>query len=337
MGFCLVNHVAVAARHLQATGRARRVAIVDWDVHHGNGTQEIFYDDPSVYYLSLHQSPLFPGTGSASERGAGPGEGTTRNVPLPPGTDGPALAGALDRALEAAAAEFTPDFILVSAGFDALRGDPLGGFRLEPSDFHVLTRRILHWADAACRGQVVAVLEGGYDPGVRGRPPWPRCGPWPDSPTPSNLEPSPNPGDLPVRYRSLRTPDFRILACRTCARGTPMPSEPPSSPSSRSFSWSPPSVPRFRKAWTGPSARIPRPTRPFPASSPPSVRGSCCPSVPRPSPWHSGIPSRCWPCRGGMPTPWRPGCWGTTGRNTGRCRSGAGRASWPGSSPRWPS
>ena len=164
MGFCLVNHVAVAARHLQVTKRARRIAIVDWDVHHGNGTQEIFYDDPTVYYLSLHQSPLFPGTGSASERGAGPGEGTTRNVPLPPGTDGPALARALDRALDAAAAEFTPDFILVSAGFDGLRGDPLGGFRLEPSDYHALTCRVLHWADAACRGQVVAVLEGGYDP-----------------------------------------------------------------------------------------------------------------------------------------------------------------------------
>jgi len=164
MGFCLVNHVAVAARHLQATGRASRVAIVDWDVHHGNGTQDIFYDDPSVYYLSLHQAPLFPGTGSAAERGAGAGEGTTRNVPLPAGTDGPTLAGALDHALEAASAEFTPDFILVSAGFDALAGDPLGGFRLEPSDFHVLTARVLHWADAACSGRVVAVLEGGYDP-----------------------------------------------------------------------------------------------------------------------------------------------------------------------------
>jgi acetoin utilization deacetylase AcuC-like enzyme len=164
MGFCLVNHVAVAARHLQATGRARRIAIVDWDVHHGNGTQELFYDDPSVYYLSVHQAPFFPGTGSADERGAGPGEGATRNVPLPAGTDGPALAAALEAALAAAAAEFTPDFVLVSAGFDALAGDPLGGFRLEPADFHLLTRLVLAWADATCEGQVVALLEGGYDP-----------------------------------------------------------------------------------------------------------------------------------------------------------------------------
>jgi acetoin utilization deacetylase AcuC-like enzyme len=164
MGFCLVNHVAVAARHLQATGRARRVAIVDWDVHHGNGTQAIFHDDPTVYFLSLHQAPFYPGTGSAGDRGSGPGEGMTRNVPLPAGTDGPAFLDALDGALAAAEAEFDPDFILVSAGYDALAGDPLGGMLLEPGDFHALARRVLDWADRSCGGRVVAVLEGGYEP-----------------------------------------------------------------------------------------------------------------------------------------------------------------------------
>jgi acetoin utilization deacetylase AcuC-like enzyme len=168
MGFCLVNHVAVGARHLQATGRAARVAIVDWDVHHGNGTQELFYDDPSVYYLSLHQAPWFPGTGASTERGAGPGEGTTRNVPLPAGTDGAAFREALDRALGAAAGEFRPDFVLVSAGYDALAQDPLGQMELEPSDFEALTRSVMAWAESVCSGRVTVVLEGGYEPGRTG-------------------------------------------------------------------------------------------------------------------------------------------------------------------------
>ncbi len=164
MGFCLVNHVAVGARHAQAWGGASRVAIVDWDVHHGNGTQAIFEDDPGVYLLSLHQAPLFPGTGGVGERGRGAGAGTVRNVPLPAGLEGPAYLAALDQALEGAAAEFDPDLILVSAGYDALAGDPLGGMGLEPDDFHALMTRVLAWADAACGGRVVAVLEGGYHP-----------------------------------------------------------------------------------------------------------------------------------------------------------------------------
>jgi acetoin utilization deacetylase AcuC-like enzyme len=168
MGFCLVNHLAVGVRHLQATGRARKVAIVDWDVHHGNGTQAIFYDDPDVFYLSLHQAPFYPGTGGSGETGAGPGEGTTRNVPLPAGTDGPAFLAALDQALEAVDRVFRPDFVLVSAGYDALAADPLGGMELHPGDFHRLTRRVLAWAEARCQGRVVAVLEGGYDPRATG-------------------------------------------------------------------------------------------------------------------------------------------------------------------------
>lgn len=164
MGFCSVNHVAVVARHLQAIGAADRVAIIDWDVHHGNGTQDIFYRDPSVYYLSIHQWPLYPGTGAAEERGEGAGIGTTRNVPVPEGTEGARYIADFEGALREAAAEFSPDFVLISAGYDGLAPDPLGGLRLEPADFHVLARRVLAWAEDRCSGRAVALLEGGYAP-----------------------------------------------------------------------------------------------------------------------------------------------------------------------------
>lgn len=164
MGFCLVNHVAVLARHIQDVGGAERIAIVDWDVHHGNGTQAIFETDPTVYYLSIHQSPAYPGTGGGAERGTGNGVGFTRNVPLPAGTSRSAWRAAFDAALEAAAAEFEPDFVLISAGYDALAGDPLGGMLLEPEDYHALTRKVMDWADLTAEGRVVALLEGGYDP-----------------------------------------------------------------------------------------------------------------------------------------------------------------------------
>ncbi|MEX2530434.1 MAG: histone deacetylase [Gemmatimonadota bacterium] len=169
MGFCPINHVAIAAAHLKATGRAERVAIVDWDVHHGNGTQEIFYLDPSVYYLSLHQSPLFPGTGSTAEVGKGPGKGTTLNVPLPAGTGSDAYRAEFESALATVEAAFRPDLILVSAGYDALSEDPLGGLLLGPEDFHHFTTRVMEWADRACEGRVVACLEGGYHPEATGR------------------------------------------------------------------------------------------------------------------------------------------------------------------------
>lgn len=164
MGFCAVNHVAVAARHLQATGEAERVAIVDWDVHHGNGTQDLFYEDGGVFYASLHESPLFPGTGAASERGRGAGEGTTLNVPLRAGTSGPEYLLAFEDALARVEGDFRPDFVLVSAGYDALAADPLGGLDLEPNDFAEMTRLVTAWADRVCSGRVVAVLEGGYHP-----------------------------------------------------------------------------------------------------------------------------------------------------------------------------
>jgi acetoin utilization deacetylase AcuC-like enzyme len=164
MGFCLFNNVAATARWLQDKGHAERVLIVDWDVHHGNGTQDVFWEDPSVFFLSLHQSPHWPGTGAASERGGGAGEGTTQNVPLAAGTSREAYLQLFESALDGVLAAFTPDFVLVSSGFDALAGDPLGGLRLEPPDFHVLTRILLERAREVCDGRVVALLEGGYDP-----------------------------------------------------------------------------------------------------------------------------------------------------------------------------
>lgn len=169
MGFCPLNHVAVAATHLLATNRAERVAIVDWDIHHGNGTQEIFYTDPRVFYLSLHQSPLFPGTGAVSEEGMGAGKGTTLNVPLPSGTGSQVYQTHFQDALDRAAATFDPDFILVSAGYDSLSDDTMGGFLLEPEDFHALTRKVMAWADRSCEGRLVASLEGGYAPEATGR------------------------------------------------------------------------------------------------------------------------------------------------------------------------
>ncbi|MEX0936046.1 MAG: histone deacetylase, partial [Gemmatimonadota bacterium] len=168
-GFCAVNHVAVAARHLQAERLAERVLIVDWDVHHGNGTQDIFYADPSVHLLSLHQMPLFPGTGAPEETGEGPGRGTIWNVPLAAGLSRREHLDLFRDSLARLAETVVPDFILISAGYDALAGDPLASLSLEPEDFAELTREVSGWADAVCGGRVVAVLEGGYDPARTGR------------------------------------------------------------------------------------------------------------------------------------------------------------------------
>jgi acetoin utilization deacetylase AcuC-like enzyme len=164
MGFCLFNTVAATARWLQAHGHAERVLIVDWDVHHGNGTQDIFWTDPSVFFLSLHMWPHWPGTGAADEVGEGDGAGTTLNVPVPAGTPREEYLEAFRRAVDGALRAFDPDFILVSSGFDALAGDPLGGLLLEPEDFHAMTRHLMGVADRVCAGRLVALLEGGYDP-----------------------------------------------------------------------------------------------------------------------------------------------------------------------------
>ncbi|HEX7128044.1 MAG TPA: histone deacetylase [Thermodesulfobacteriota bacterium] len=161
MGFCLFNNVAVAARAAQARRPGARILIVDWDVHHGNGTQEIFYDDGSVYYLSLHLRDHYPGTGHTFETGAGAGEGTTRNVPLPHGTTGDEYLRLARAALAEALAAFDPHLVLVSAGYDCLAGDPLGGLRLEPRDLHALTREIMERGGGV---PIAAALEGGYAP-----------------------------------------------------------------------------------------------------------------------------------------------------------------------------
>lgn len=162
MGFCLFNNVAVAARSLQARGEAERVLVLDLDAHHGNGTQDIFYEDPTVYLLSLHLGRDWPGTGTAAERGAGRGEGTTRNIPLKRGTPAAEYRRRFLQALDSALASFRPDFVAVSMGFDTLAGDPLGGFLLEPADLHVLISDLLERLVEATKGRALAVLEGGY-------------------------------------------------------------------------------------------------------------------------------------------------------------------------------
>jgi acetoin utilization deacetylase AcuC-like enzyme len=164
MGFCLFNNVAITARWLQREGHARRILIVDWDVHHGNGTQDAFYEDPSVLFLSLHQWPHYPGTGAASETGRGEGVGYTMNVPVPAATPRDEYLRRFDAALEDAARRLAPDFVLISSGFDCMAGDPLGGLLLEPEDLYTMTRRVVELAQRHCQGRVLALLEGGYDP-----------------------------------------------------------------------------------------------------------------------------------------------------------------------------
>ena len=163
MGFCLFNSVAVAARYLQSRHGLRRIAIVDWDVHHGNGTQEIFYDDPSVLFVSLHQDDLYPkGLGALAQRGTGDGEGTTVNVPLPPGTGDDGYRYAFERVVAPALERFRPDFILVSAGQDAAATDPHGRMSVTTEGFRTLARETRRVAEELCGGRVVALLEGGY-------------------------------------------------------------------------------------------------------------------------------------------------------------------------------
>jgi acetoin utilization deacetylase AcuC-like enzyme len=169
MGFCLFDNVAIAARRLQARCGVGRVLVVDWDVHHGNGTQAIFWEDPSVYVLSLHLGAHYPGTGAVSERGAGAGAGTTRNVPLRHGTPAAEYRRCFREALHASLAEFSPDVVLVSAGFDCLAGDPLGGLLLEPEDLHGLAAEVVQAALPSAGGRVAAMLEGGYVPDRMGR------------------------------------------------------------------------------------------------------------------------------------------------------------------------
>jgi len=163
MGFCLFNNAAIAARYIQQKHELAKVLIVDWDVHHGNGTQAIFYDDPTVFYFGVHQSPLYPGTGSAEERGSGTGLNCTLNVPLPRGTGDRRYREVFEKTLKPAAIAFKPDFILISAGFDAHEDDPLGGMNVTAEGFAELTRTVMVIAGQCCGGRLVSVLEGGYD------------------------------------------------------------------------------------------------------------------------------------------------------------------------------
>ena len=163
MGFCLFNHVAIAAAHLRAAHGLERVAIVDWDVHHGNGTQDAFYGDPGVLFVSSHQYPFYPGTGAATEVGRGEGEGFTLNLPFPGGYGDAEYVEAFVDVVEPVLRKFAPHFILVSAGFDAHRRDPLAGMEVTEDGFAKLARVLLRTAHEVCDDRVVALLEGGYD------------------------------------------------------------------------------------------------------------------------------------------------------------------------------
>ncbi len=162
MGFCFFNNVAIGARYLQRCHSLKRIAIIDWDVHHGNGTEHAFYDDPSVLYVSTHQFPHYPGSGRAHDTGTGPGKGYTLNIPMAAGSTGTDYLQAFAHDIKPAVTRFKPDFILVSAGFDAHRDDPMASMLLTENDFAALTRQVVDLAEEHCSGRLVSVLEGGY-------------------------------------------------------------------------------------------------------------------------------------------------------------------------------
>lgn len=163
MGFCLLNNIALAARHAQAVHGLKKIAIVDFDVHHGNGTQDAFYTDPNVLFISSHQSPLYPGTGHLTEIGQGDGQGTTLNIPLPSGTGDSSFLALYDQIAFPALRRFQPQLILVSAGFDAHWRDPLANLEISLTAFAQLAHQLYTLATELCGGKIIFVMEGGYD------------------------------------------------------------------------------------------------------------------------------------------------------------------------------
>ncbi len=162
-GFCLFNNIAISARYLQQRYQIEKVLIVDWDVHHGNGTQNSFYDDPTVFYFSVHQWPHFPGTGLQIEKGIGKGEGFTLNVPLSGGNGNDDYIDVFENQLVPAAKNFKPDFFLISAGFDGHYQDPLANMQLTEKGYGQLTQIVVDLADEFCEGRIISLLEGGYN------------------------------------------------------------------------------------------------------------------------------------------------------------------------------
>jgi acetoin utilization deacetylase AcuC-like enzyme len=163
MGFCLFNNVAILARYLQKQHGIEKILILDWDVHHGNGTQHSFEEDPSVLYISTHEYPYYPGTGAYTETGIGKGEGATLNCPMPAGVGAEDYEIAFKDKILPKIDDFKPEFIIISAGFDAHKDDPLGHILLNTEFFGWMTKRMLEMADKHCQGRIVSVLEGGYD------------------------------------------------------------------------------------------------------------------------------------------------------------------------------
>ena len=162
LGFCLFNNIVIAACYLQQEYGLEKIVILDWDVHHGNGTQHSFESDPSIFYISLHQYPHYPGTGAYSETGIGDGSGTTLNCPMPAGSDDSHYEQAFREKILPAVNDYGPDAILISAGFDAHQADPLGGINLSTAFYGWMTERMLETADQHANGRLISVLEGGY-------------------------------------------------------------------------------------------------------------------------------------------------------------------------------
>lgn len=168
MGFCLINNVAVAAEYLIKKGGLKRVAIVDWDIHHGNGTQHYFYERDDLFFVSLHQYPFYPGSGAGVERGSGAGTGYTLNIPLPGGCGDEKYLYEFETKVIPGLTRFNPEFIIISCGFDSHRDDPLGGMMLTEKVFGRMTERLVDVANKHCKGMVLSILEGGYNSHANG-------------------------------------------------------------------------------------------------------------------------------------------------------------------------